>query len=502
MIPIFSSLNMMQRALEVAQEAIQTTGHNVSNANTDGYSRQRVNLSAATPYPAVGINADRGAGQVGTGVSADSVVRIRDQFVDLQVRDNTNQNGYWSAVSDAYSQMEDIINEPTDTGISAVLDNFWQSLQDLAGNSGTSGTGTVVLQNGAEVADTFNYLSLSLGKVQDNLNQQITENIGLVNNYSDQINELNKEINAQEANGLLANDLYDQRDALTEKLAQLVPIQVSATRSGGNPSALAEGLYTIEIVDKNGTVFSPAATLVDGTGLTNNHLQRTPPDNPDVALSMTASDDKTPAGPASLSNLSGKLQGLIDAYSVDFPEVTDSLNHMADTLAKNFNQVYAQNAGYTGTKGTFFIGDSVDPAHSGTVTAANIHVNGNLTGGDVLSNEKGSPSGDNTGAQNMADVIAVNTYAVDGPTSTPVTLKNDLQGLIGQIGVNAQSAQQFTDNSNALLQAAKNRQSSVSGVSMDEELTNLIQYQHTYESAARVVTTLDSLLDTLINKMS
>lgn len=512
MIPIFSSLNMMQRALEVAQEAIQTTGHNVSNANTEGYSRQRVNLSAATPYPAIGINADRSAGQVGTGVNADSVVRIRDQFVDLQVRDNTNQNGYWSTVNDAYSQMQDIINEPTDTGISAVLDNFWQSLQDLAGNSGTAGTGSVVLQNGSEVADTFNYLSLSLGKVQDNLNQQITENTTLVNNYADQINALNKQINMQEANGLLANDLYDQRDALTEKLSQLVNIKVTKEPGGGNPSPLAEGEYTIEIVDKNGNSFSPAATLVDGAALTNNHLQTTTNaadhTSPTVSLSVVT----TGAAPSVVTSLTdaagetpvaGKIQGLIDAYTKDYPEVFKSLDNMANTLAVNFNNAYNASAGYNQTTGdTFFEGSVTDPAsaaYPGTVTAANIHVNAHLTGADVVSNKSGAPSGDNTSAQAMADVIAANSYNVDGTGQT--TLKGYLQGLIGQIGVNAQSAQQFTDNSNSLLQAAKNRQSSVSGVSMDEEMTNLIQYQHTYSAAAKVVTTIDTLLNTLINQM-
>jgi flagellar hook-associated protein FlgK len=489
MIPIFSSLNMMQQALEVAQEAIQTTGHNVSNANTDGYSRQRVNLSTATPYPAIGINAARGAGQIGTGVNADSVVRIRDQFVDLQVRDNSNQNGYWSTVSDAYSQMEGIVNEPTDTGISAVLDNFWQSLQDLAGNSGTAGTGSVVLQNGAEVADTFNYLSDSLGKVQNNLNQQITENTGLINNYADQINELNKEINAQEANGLLANDLYDQRDALTDKLAQIVSIKVSTSKSGGNPSPLADGLYTIEIVDKNGKSLTPQATLVDGAALTDNHVSASintaNATHPTVALTLG-----TTSGSVALSGMSGKLQGLIDSYTVDYPQVFQSLDHMSQTLAVNFNAAYAATEGGSAVTGGFFQG----------TTAATIKVNGSLTGSNVTSNLTGSPSGDNTGAQNMANVIAANSYDVDSSGSS-TTLKGYLQGLIGQIGVNSQSAQQFSNNSNTLLQAAQNRQSSVSGVSMDEELTNLIQYQHTYGAAAKVITTIDTLLNTLINQM-
>ncbi|EST10666.1 flagellar hook-associated protein FlgK [Sporolactobacillus laevolacticus] len=505
MIPIFSSLDMMQRALQVTQTAIQTTGHNISNANTDGYSRQRVNLTTWLPYPGIGINAARGAGQIGTGVNDDAIVRIRDQFVDLQVRDNSNQNGYWNSLSDAYSQMEDIINEPTDTGISSELDGFWQSLQDLAGNSGTSGTGTVVLQKGSAVADTFNYIALSLGKVQNNLNQQITENTKLVNNYADQINALNTEINKQEANGLLANDLYDERDALTDKLAQLVNIKVTKVPSGGNPSPLAEGKYTIEMVDQNGASFSPAATLVDGAALTNNHLKTditgAGTSSPNVTVSMVKTDDTTPAGPSALTGFSGKLQGLIDAYTNDYPSVLKSLDNMASTLADKFNTVYQNTAGYDSSKGLFFLGDA-----SGTVNAANIHVNENLTGSDVKANGLNAdgtakPSGDNSGASALSDVIAVNPYTIDGATSDATTLKSYLQSLIGQIGVNAQSADQFSSNSNTMLTAAQNRRSSISGVSLDEELTNLIQLQHSYGAAAKVVTTLDTLLDTLINKM-
>lgn len=516
MIPIFSSLSMMQRALQVTQSAIQTTGHNISNANTDDYSRQRVNLTTWLPYPGVGINAARGAGQVGTGVNDEAVVRIRDQFVDLQVRDNANQNGYWSTISDAYSQMEDIVNEPTDTGISSELDRFWQSLQDLAGNSGTAGTGTVVLQKGAAVADTFNYIAVSLGKVQNNLNQQITENTKLVNNYADQINALNKEINKQEANGFLSNDLYDERDALTDKLAQLVNIKVTKVASDGNPSPLAEGKYTIEIVGADGASYSPA--LVDGEAMTNNHLKSTidtsDSSSPTITVSMVTSDDKTIDGTGELKGFSGKLQGLIDAYTVDYPSVLKSLDNMASALADQFNAAYKNTAGYSEEKGTFFLG-----AADGTVNALNIHANENLSGSDITANglskdENGNtiplPSGDNSGATAMSDVIATNKYSIDDPDdpnddtdsfSEAMTLKTYLQNLIGQIGVNAQSANQFTSNSGTMLDAAANRRSSISGVSLDEELTNLIQFQHSYAAAAKVVTTLDTMLDTLINRM-
>ncbi|RYM05901.1 flagellar hook-associated protein FlgK [Sporolactobacillus sp. THM7-7] len=513
MIPTFSSLNMMQRALMAQQEAIQTTGHNVSNANTEGYSRQRVNMATWLPYPAIGINSPHGAGQIGTGVNVDSVARIRDQFVDLQVRDNTNQNGYWSALSDAYSQMEDIINEPTDTGLSSVLDGFWQSLQDLAGNSGTGGTGSVVLQRGKEVTDTFNYIAVSLGKVQNNLSQQISENTNLINHYADQINELNREIGVQEANGLVTNDLYDERDTLVDKLAQLINVKVTAVESGGLPSAFAEGKYTIEIVNQNGTSYNPPAVLVNGERLASSHLNvDITGENtsvPHVSLTMnhpngtsTVLIDSGQGGAASnRQGPYGKLQGLIDAYTVDYPSVMQSLDNMASTLAQEFNAAYENSAGYNAAAGPFFIGEDGSPD---AVTAANIHVNENLNGSDITANGTANgndlPSGDNSAAMAMADVIVSNTYNIDQDGQN-VTLKGYLQSLIGQIGVNAQSADHLTSNSATMLQAAENRRSSISGVSIDEELTNLIQYQHSYSAAARVVTTLDTLLDTLINRM-
>jgi flagellar hook-associated protein 1 FlgK len=178
---------------------------------------------------------------------------------------------------------------------------------------------------------------------------------------------------------------------------------------------------------------------------------------------------------------------------------------MASTLADKFNTAYQNTAGYSSSKGLFFLG-SGSGTSAGTVTAANIHVNASLTGSDVKANGLNTdgtakPSGDNSGASALADVIAVNPYTIDGATSDATTLKSYLQSLIGQIGVNAQSADQFTSNSGTMLAAAQNRRSSISGVSLDEELTNLIQFQHSYGAAAKVVTTLDTLLDTLINKM-
>src|SRR5690554_5152495 len=128
----FHGLETARRALATSQTALRTTGHNIANANTPGYSRQRVNLKPTEAYPSPGFNKPNIPGQIGTGVKAGEVERVRQEFLDIQFRQENNKNGYWGARYTALEKMEDILNEPTEDGIANTLDRFWQSLQDLS----------------------------------------------------------------------------------------------------------------------------------------------------------------------------------------------------------------------------------------------------------------------------------------------------------------------------------------------------------------------------------
>ncbi|MFD2615833.1 flagellar hook-associated protein FlgK [Terrilactibacillus laevilacticus] len=487
MISSFASLDMMRRALSAQQLAISTTGNNISNANTEGYSRQRVNLTESNAFPSPGANAPHIPGQIGTGVDATTVQRIRDSFADDQYRAQANSNGYWSAKSDSLSQMEDVVNEPSDTGLSTVLNNFWNSLQDLASNPGNDGPKSVVLQNGKTVADTFNYLSHSLTDIQGNLKEQIDVSTDTINSIASQINDINREIGKLEPNGLVANDLYDQRDNLVDQLSQLVNVKVTRVESGGNASPVAEGKYTIEITDKSGQGFTPPATLVDGSHLTFNEMSTTyggTAANPTVTVSLNG---QTLPG----DQMNGKLQGLIDSYSKDYPEMLTNLDQMAKTFGDAFNAVYKGCAGYDASVGNFF---------SDTSSAENFKVNDKLTKANISAGAVGGAADDNSIAQKLSDVLKTDKHDFEG-NGQETTLTSYLQGIIGDMGVDAQQANRMTNNTASLMQTASNNRQSVSGVSIDEEMVNLIQYQHSYSAAARVMTTLDEMLDTLINRM-
>ena len=187
-------LETSKRGLFTQQSALYTTGHNISNANTLGYSRQRVNMEATAGFPGVGLNAGTMPGFLGTGVEAGSIQRIRDSFVDQQFRQESNKLGYWESRSQAISQMEDVLNEPSAYGLQKSLSEFWQSLQDLAVNPENGGARAVVVQRGIAVADSFNYMHKSLTEIQTNLGKEIDVSTGEVNSILKQIAELNDQI--------------------------------------------------------------------------------------------------------------------------------------------------------------------------------------------------------------------------------------------------------------------------------------------------------------------
>src|SRR5690625_3663511 len=158
----FHGLEMAKRTLFAQQSALHTTGHNIANANTDGYSRQRVNFSTTSPYPSGALNRPDISGQLGTGVQVDAIERIRDKFLDKQFRAENSRSSYWEARSDTLGRMEELLNEPSDGGLSKTFDAVWESLQDLASNPESDAERSVVVERGKAVTDTLNYLSETL----------------------------------------------------------------------------------------------------------------------------------------------------------------------------------------------------------------------------------------------------------------------------------------------------------------------------------------------------
>ncbi|WP_019153844.1 flagellar hook-associated protein FlgK [Robertmurraya massiliosenegalensis] len=497
----FFGLETARRALATQQSALYTTGHNIANANTLGYSRQSVNFTATTPFPSVGLNSPKIPGQMGTGVEAGSVTRIRDAFIDSQYRDESNKLGYWESRSQAISQMEDFLNEPSEYGLSKSMDQFWSSLQDLSVNPENDGARAVVVQRAVAVADSFNYIHESLSKIQDNLGNEMSISLQSVNSILSQIAELNQQISTVEPNGYLPNDLYDKRDLLLDELSQYIKFDVQYTKSGGNTLPIADGIATISISDGNGGKIQ----LVSG----NKNLEfRVSPSN---ATASTMNEKLKPTGPitgftfvqvdengnesgpnpptptiAPEKMANGKIRAIMHSFGYGdnkgvYPEMISEIDKLAKAYAEAFNAQHG------------------DPEFFSEITSAGtIKVNQAIIDNPSLIAATSVPGEEGNGknALALADVKFKELADLGG-----ASFQTYFEGVIGQMGVNGQEAQRMAFNSATLQLAVEERKASVSSVSLDEEMTNMIRFQHAYNAAARSLTAVDEILDKVINGM-
>lgn len=498
MVSSFHGLEMAKRALNAQQAALYTTSHNISNANTVGYTRQRVNFEQISS-----LTSSREPGGVtsgvGSGVEAGSIERIRDQFLDAQFRKENSKFGYYQSQAQALKQMENLLNEPTEEGLAFVLEDFYNSLQDLNGSADHSGTRTVVANRGEAVAETYRYLASSIKDVQDDLKNQIDVTEEDLNSILRQIDAINNEIAGIEPHGLVPNDLYDERDRLIDSLSTMVDIEVTYDQSKGQPSPVAEGIATISLRN-NG---SDPIVLVDGESQSYSQIEIEDDDdgnivsltvtNPETGLDETieAADFRSNGSLKSLIEMNGYIDG--DEVAGYYNEVRDDLETMLVNYVDEFNRVHNSGTDLNGEPGIdFFVYDEDDPL--GTIKV-NEEI---LNNPDLIAASLDGNSGDGTNAIDLAEVY--NKLGV-GDLGERTSVKSFYQSMIGELGVKTKEANRMMDNSGVLRQQVEENRMSTSSVSLDEEISNLIKFQHAYNAAARSMTTVDEMLDRIINQM-
>lgn len=223
---LFDTFTIATRGLNVQQGAINTTSHNIANANTTGYSRQRAVAETTRPFGGMSKFDTTGVGQVGTGAEITSIQRIRDYFIDYQVRSESGTSGYYTQSSNTLSKVEDVFGEPSDTGIQELTSQFFNAFQEVSKSPDKSDVKTVAIKDASALADALNYTYNQLKKAQDDSQSLLQTNVTDVNSYLDQINELNKQIRSISSVGQTANDLMDKRDNLLDQLSYKFGIKV------------------------------------------------------------------------------------------------------------------------------------------------------------------------------------------------------------------------------------------------------------------------------------
>jgi flagellar hook-associated protein 1 len=448
----FYGLETSLRGLLAQQRSLDTTGHNIANASTAGYSRQEAVLSAsaALQIPAGGV-ADGASAHVGSGVDVQGYRRVRDQFLDLQYRGQSTNLGEWSARSSALDRAEGALAEPGDNGVNAQLSKFWDAWSNLAKAPNDLAAKQALVQRGAALADA---LGTVRGQMQEVAGESRAEYADLarpasgmdpggeVAQTATELAQLNDTIARYLTAGDPPNDLMDRRDLLLDKLSTFGQISVEALPSGS---------MKVSFVDSA----TPGATypVVD--------------DKTAVWSGPPAGDAWSPGGRlGGLLTVARQPGGTIDGY-------LGSLDDLATNIHDMVNGAYG---------GSFFTVGSpagatldVDPS----IVADPSKIQTGVAGG-------GSGSGK----------IAIDVAALRGNAA----IDQRYASFVAQVGTQVQDATRQQGNASALTDAVDDRRQSVAGVSMDEEMSNLVRFQRAYQASSRAMSTMDDMLEVLINR--
>ncbi|MGG3466035.1 flagellar hook-associated protein FlgK [Neobacillus pocheonensis] len=471
----FHGLEIGKRAIFAQATALSVTGHNIANANTEGYTRQNAITQASNPLSYPGMNVGNGPLQIGTGVETKEINRIRDSFLDGQFRSQNEQLGYWNVKQDTLSKIEETLNEPGDNGLQASLDRFWQSWEDLSKEPDSLASRAALLSNATALAGRFNQISDSIDNLSTDLQNQLSTKMQEMNNLTKQVSNLNLQIAKISAAGQQPNDLMDQRDLLIDKISKMADIQVKPANNG--------------MVD----IFIGQEYLVKGD-------QNSP-------LSFDSAMNQLSLGGKSISLKSGEITGMVESLTKDIPSFMAKINELVTTFSKEVNQIHSdpsamnlddiQNRKNDPSAALdqipFFVakGGTSDPA-----TAGEIRVNPAIVASlSKIAAARAANVSDASNA-NLLNNLKFKNVSFSNQTTT---LNNFYRTIVGDLGIKTQESIQMETNSEALVQQAENRRQSVSGVSIDEEMTNMVKFQQSYNAASRYISVMDEVLDKLIN---
>lgn len=617
----FSGIELGKRSIMAHTDAISTAGHNISNANTEGYSRQRVQLKEFDPLYRPDLERPERAGMIGQGIDVQSITRIRDEMLDQRITAQQNQESYWDTRSKYYTMIEQIYNEPDEVSVRSNMDKFWESWQELSINPESQAARQAVVTRGESLSDSIKSKWENLMGVGSLINSDIDSTVKQINFYANQIAAVNSEIVRSRGVGDNPNDLLDRRDLLVDKLSKLANITTDrrdpdefmvhldgkvlvqggvarnfdlvsltdnngyeklvwadtredASVSGGTLGALIElrdvdvrneiqslNTMTMNFSDLVNDVHRNAYGANNVTGLdfftqhsfvenVNGNFDR----NGDGVLDhsyifrFTGTTTLNPQeqigfeGVMTFSGPSGNVQvpyHPTDTVETVINRINDSNGEVKAYLDRNNNLVlkgttaqdvenpdfvirHVEDSGFflTGYSGIlaasgadgaydFARADAVDSLAGAQFAvspvlnpAGYIEVNG------VIKNDVKSVAAafrDDSGNVNAGDGRAAVEIASIRNTKVMIgherTLDDYFADSVTNVGLKGEQAENNLKSHMAIMNDLRTMRDSISGVNIDEELSDIIKFQHGYNAAAKFVTIWDSLIDTVINRL-
>jgi flagellar hook-associated protein 1 FlgK len=458
----FSSLNIAVTGLAAAQRALDIAGQNIVNANTPGYSRQRVILASAGGATTATFHSGNNA-QVG-GVTVEDITRIRDAFLEATRAAAGAKQAAASIQAGTLRSAQTLLAEPGDTGLQAALDDFYRSWQDLASSPSNTSNGSVVIQNGQKVASQLQYLGFGLSAEWDNAHANLVNVVAQANEAATELAGLNDQIASGTVAGRPVNELMDKRDLLVRTLGELVG--GSAVPGPDNTvSVTVNGISILSGTSSQAFTLSGASDL--GNALTS------PP---------TIMWNTTPVPVES-----GSAAGLLATLRTDLPNLRVSVDEVATSLRDAVNAVFETGFTLAGDPGDLFF-DGTDATNLTVVPTAPSQL--------AIAKDAGVVDGSIAGAIGDLAIDEKASAVLEGAESPSARWRD----LVVSLGVQVQSLENAVTVQGSVVAAADDAVQSDAGVSLDEEMTNLLLYQRSYQAAARVITTVDEMMDTLVNR--
>ncbi len=468
--------------------------------------------AASSAFPLT-LSNDPTKSSLGSGVDVQMITRIRDLYLDKQFRDTARKFGEQETFTGLMEQVEGLFNEPSDTGLNKLMSNYWDAWQFLSQNPTEAATRANLRESGIALANRFNEVGSGMLELREDIDDRIVGSVKEVNGMISQLAELNGQISAALGANVQPNNLMDQRDLLLDKLSKYTDIEESE-RSDGTTWVFVFGKAVVQ-----GDVAKPLDLIRNG----------------ELSFNTVAYDGE----PIPPTYMGGIFKGLLDMRDKVIgrpivppgsllPDTPGGLAYQLDVLANKIasavNELHRSGSSLQPGYGPdFFTIDTskgvASQFNSTLINASNISVNPIFAadGGAALDliaagrppggapgSETWPPSGDNGTALAIAQLQ--HKLVTDGTigsalTAGKFTADDFYRNVLTSMGVQGQSSKKLLDNQKALLEHVDNLRQSVQGVSLDEEMGNMIKFQHTYAASARMITTFDTLLDRVINQM-
>ncbi|HHT46208.1 MAG TPA: flagellar hook-associated protein FlgK [Firmicutes bacterium] len=474
----FGSFEIGRRALHAQQKGSEVTGQNIANANTEGYSRQSVLMKALVPPAAPGVNTPPGY-----GVAISDITRMKSEFYSDQIMKSLTARHYWERLKETYDTVEVIFQEPGDRGINVLLNEFFDAWQEVSTNPESYAARISLREQADSLVGVVQDIYKRLDELKYDVLKELEANVNQVNALADQIADLNQKIVYLQSIGQKSNEMLDERDLRLQELSKLLNIR-AVEKANGSVEVLAGGhillhgehVFPLEIKEKIGAEGEDnRISIVNGLG-------------------------------TEISVLAGEIAGVLDSYNDVIPKYQDGLDKLVFKLVEKVNDLHRGGYGLVGSNEVnFFV--KIDDV-KGAVTHFEVNP-------DILNSNEGlnfiaaasadeSPgNGENALAlAKLRERLVMNEAGEEaGEDKGTATFHDFYRGLIADLGVEGREAERMFLSTSAVAENMMRQQEAVSGVSLDDEMLNLVQYQHAYNAAARFMNTLDQMLSVLFSEI-